>query len=566
MDKLKPILAQKFWIFFGIVLILPVVGYFMTTGELAAQIKTRMESLESTFKGIPAGTDSPNEQWSTGLQLLNEKQRLHNLTANLKLWEVQKAKMRWPEDIAAVMSKAEYFKPVPPEQGGTDAQHKYQYDYPREIRRLWEIVDPMDDGMNQRDSDKRRKIAFPMANLHQTNTGRWAELPPTHEDIWQCQEDIWLQTELLQAIARVNANAISQGDAFVKQLDKILLFGGATATATGDAGGASPSAAPGGSPYSGQEAAMFGGGGMPGMGGGGRRSDSAALSAEINVGEEFTVANDPNVLSGGGVSGGGAGGGMGKAYPTESGGMPQQPGGSGGEKSDIKRYIDEDENQPYKRRGFSIKVVMDHTKVPDLIAELMNSPFPVEIVRVQQVWLSDMASPPGGGGGSPYMASGGATPYPNPSFKAPGGAEFTPAFAPGDDAGAGLSGGGNPMRTGTSGTGSQAAAMSDPNLAQVAILGVWTLYRPPAPAPNAGQAAPGSASPNPEVVSTPAAAAQENSVNATTSTKPAASESTDATSAESKKPESGDASSAEPAKPEKKEPASDVDKPTDESK
>lgn len=499
MNKLKPILAQKFWIFFGVVLILPVVGYFMTTGELAAQIKTRKESLDKTYTEIPTGANSPNEQWSAGLQALNEKQRLHNLTANLKLWETQKAKMRWPEDIAAVMSKAQYFTPVPPEQGGTDAQHKYQYDYPREIRRLWEIVDPLDDGVNQRDSDKRRKILFPMANLHQTNTARWAELPPTHEDIWQCQEDIWLQTELLQAIARVNVNAISQGDAFVKQLDKILLFGAKTVAGDTDAATASP----GGSPFAGQETTMFGGG----PGGGGRRGETSVLSADINVGEEFAVLPDSSVLSGGGV-GGNAGGMPMKSFSGEANPLPPSAGDPAGEKPSSNRYIDEDETQPYKRRGFSIKVIMDHTKVPDLIAELMNSPFPVEIVRVQQVWLSDSASPPGGGG-SPFMAGGGGAPYPNPSFKGPGAADSTTAFPLADGPGArpipGLSGGGNPQQPGATGAGSQ-AAMSDPNLAQVAILGVWTLYRPPAPTENAGQSAPGSAAPNQAVGTTPAAA------------------------------------------------------------
>ena len=74
MDKLKPILAQKFWIFFGVVLILPVVGYFMTKGELAAQIETRWSGLDKTFTDIPTGADCPNEQWTQGLTVLNDPQ------------------------------------------------------------------------------------------------------------------------------------------------------------------------------------------------------------------------------------------------------------------------------------------------------------------------------------------------------------------------------------------------------------------------------------------------------------------------------------------------------------
>lgn len=540
MEKLKPILAQKFWIFFGIVLILPVVGYFMTTGKLAAEIKTRMELLETNFKGIPSGVDSPNDAWSKGLQLLNDQQALDNRLANEDLWRDQKEKLRWPDDIAAVMNKADYFTSVDPDKGGSDTQFKYQYDYPREIRRLWEIVDPLDDGKNLRDSNKRRKVAFPMSDLHQTNTARWTDLPPTHQDIWECQEDIWLQTELLQAIARVNANSISQGDAFVKQLGKVLLFG-ATKAVAGAAAGASPE----GGPPAGGDGGGFGAM-MSGMGGGGPQNKSAAISANINIAEEFSVITDSTVLAGtGGGAGGGAssvGGMMAKGMMGEgdSASPAQSPGGT---TSLSKRYIDEDEKQPYKRRGFYIKVVMDHTKVPDLIAELMNSPFPVEIVRVQQVWLSDSATPSGGGGASPF---GGLGPGGFASFNPTGGGDVAAGNATGaDDFNSGASG--TFARPGASGTTSQ-SAMSDPNLAHVAILGVWTLYRPPALAADAGQSAPATA--------TPPAAAQS-AEETTAETKPAAAE---ATSDEPKKPDNGETPKSESAKPENQESEKETDK------
>lgn len=56
MDKLKPILAQKFWILFSMVLIMPMAGYFMTKGKLAAEIDDRLKKLNDSFGGIPAGT------------------------------------------------------------------------------------------------------------------------------------------------------------------------------------------------------------------------------------------------------------------------------------------------------------------------------------------------------------------------------------------------------------------------------------------------------------------------------------------------------------------------------
>jgi hypothetical protein len=491
MDKLKPILAQKFWIFFGIVLIMPMVGYFMSKGTLADQIKSRWDALNSVYGSIPSGTGSPNETWEQGVNVLNEQRALQNRLAHEALWQMQAVKMRWPQEIADVMKKAEYFKPVPPEAGGIDVPFKYPHSYPRELLRLWEIVDPIDDGKNLRDSDKRRKIAFAMADLHQAAGWQsWPEFAPSFDKIWAAQEDIWLQTELLQAIARVNRTAISQGDADIKQLGKITLFGGKKSTGA-------PSTSPGatisgGEPSFSEGNPAFGSMGPMGpMGSGGRTE--AALSADINLAEEFEVSLE---------SQGGARGAMGSFVGSENASATT----TGGASTEVQRYIDNDEASPFKRRGFYFKVVMNHRKVPELIAELMNSPFPVEIVRIHQVWYHN-PNATSSGSGSPFTVSSGsgaASPFGSfPSAESFGASPETTIEAS-TDASSGIFGSGSPMgRPGASGSGSL-AAMADPNLAEVAILGVWTLYRPPAPAAGGAQPTP-TASPAPAVTGSPAA-------------------------------------------------------------
>ena len=448
MDKLKPVLAQKFWIFFGLVLIMPIAGYFMTKGDLAAQITDRWKKLDDTFKGIPAGTDAPNKAWIDGLTGQNSQQELHNGLANDALWKAQAAKMRWPTEIAAAMQQCEYFKELSPERGGGQVPFKYQLNYARQIRRLWEIVDPLDDAKNPRNSDARRKVVFAMADLQQVNPARWEQFEPSFEEIWTCQEDIWLQTELLSAVARVNANYQSVVDAVIKQLGKVTLFGG-TKTA-GDAGTAAPA---GGSSMGGD------GGFNPGMGGA-RKAETAA-SADISLAEEFNASIDQ--------AAGPAASGFSMSPDAGSGGS----GGAAPAKSDVKRYLDDDEKQPFKRRGFYIKLVMDHRKVPELLAELMNSSFPVEIIRVHQTWYSDT-----GTGGA---ASGGGSMAGGPSVGFGGSEAYAPPTAGGDSSSATTSTSGT--RPGISSNASQ-SAMSDPNLASVAILGVWTLYRPPVIDPN----------------------------------------------------------------------------------
>ena len=457
MDKLKPVLAQKFWIFFGLVLIMPVAGYFMTKGDLAAQIDERWKKLNTTFTDIPAGTDSPNESWSKGLNDLNSQQELLNGQANDALWKAQAAKMRWPREIAAAMQQCEYFKSLSPERGGGQVPFKYRLNYTREIRRLWEIVDPLDDAKNLRDSNARRKVVFAMSELQQVNPAKWEVFAPEFEELWACQEDIWLQTELLSAVARVNANYQSQLDAPIKQLGKTTLFGGTTVKGDAAAGPATggPSMADGGI------------GSMMGA----PRKTETATSVDIPLAEEFIMSLD----QGGGAAAPGFGGGFGG-----DGGSPGKDLGGGGPtaaKSDVKRYLDDDDKLPFKLRGFYIKLVMDHRKVPELLAELMNSPFPVEIIRVHQTWYSDAGAGGAAGGGGPMAGLSGASGPPK-GFGTFGASEgLAPPTSSGDDPSTATTGTSGP-RPGISIAASQ-AAMSDPNLASVAILGVWTLYRPP---------------------------------------------------------------------------------------
>ncbi len=538
MDKLKPILAQKFWILFSVVLIMPLAGYFMTKGKLAAEITDRFKALNDSFGGVPAGTGVPNDSWTTRLNEINKQQEVHNRRANQELWVKQKEVMAWPKNVAPIMTKAEYFTELSQEQKGDQVLFNYPQSYRQQIRALWEIVDPLDDGVNRRDSDKRRKVAFAMADLQQSAVMLTENSTPTFKEIWNAQEDIWLQTELLQAIRRLNANSISQGDAFVKKLDKIQMFGGTKSTGDATASTAGGGMMGGGMAGGGSDmGGMFGGA----SGFGGTSRGESAVSADINLAEEFNAETEVS----GGTSGGG---GAGFAMPGNE--MGTTFGGAGG-KTEIKRYIDFVEGQRYKRRGFSIKLVMDHRKVPDLIAELMNSPFPVEIVRVQQVWLSDTSNTSGGN----QMGGAGAGGFAGfkPTTGADAGATTNTGFT--EDSGAG--GFGNPMPTGTTGQSGaggagSAAALADPNLAQVAIVGVWTLYLPPPPATDAEQTAPPSlGAPATGLAATPenvAPAAAEAETTAADS-KPATTEPTEGTGDEPKKADDPDAPKSDPDKP-----------------
>ena len=552
MDKLKPILAHKFWILFGVVLIMPMAGYFMTKGGLAATIETRRTALDGKEKSIPTGAESPNEQWATGLKDINAQIALKNRQANDQLWKVQHELMRWPDDISVTMKITEYFKAPASVDKASDVQYKYVNDYPEEVRRLWQIVDPQDDPKNPRDSDAKKKLVFSMGDLHLADNSRWSELAPNLNDIWAAQEDIWLQTELLSAIKRVNANSQSVTDSFIKQIGKVQLFG-ATKAAAGAA--AATGGAQSGPPGEGGGVMMGFGGGGAGEGvasyGGGSRSGSGSTSNEIPLSEEFTLTQEA-------TAGSSKGDGAAASYTTGApgaspGGAPAGSPAATPGAMDPRRYIDFVEGQPFKRRGFYIKLVMDHRKVPELIVELMNSPFPVEIIRIHQTAFSDGGLGGSGGGGG---AGGGGN---NPLLGGGGGGAAVPGISrvggPGGETGAGpgaiddYSGGGAGAGIGgrqNTSTSSGQSATTDPSLAHVAILAVWTLYTPP-PAPPEG--APG------VVPATPAAATPVTPAN-----EPAASNPSPDPAAPA---EPGDAKNAppQPKEPEEKPESSDPDQP-----
>ncbi|MEM1062249.1 MAG: hypothetical protein AAGJ97_07970, partial [Planctomycetota bacterium] len=117
-----------------------------------------------------------------------------------------------------------------------------------------------------------------------------------------------------------------------------------------------------------------------------------------------------------------------------------------------RRYVDDNESEPFKTRAFYIKVVMDHRYLPDFIVELSRSSFPIRIIRVHQAERNGTIYDSGTTGGS-RRSSGGRS--------------------------ARESGRGG--RTGSRievGMENVDSALLDPHMADITIAGLMTIYRP----------------------------------------------------------------------------------------
>ena len=359
MDKLQPIIKHHFWIVFLIALALPPVAWWMTTGELAAEISDRTSSLESTFSGIANGQNAPNDDWTNGVNQRITVRTEANRLALKRLWKAQTDLMVWPPNVAKWMDVCPYRGELDDVRIKQILPDIYRSDYELAVRRVWLIPEPIDDGKTRVDPELKQKVVFPYQSLPRIDAAKWSALPPTWQEIWNAQEDLWLLSEVLSAVRRTNESTSSITDSYVKQILQVDLFGGKRAAAPSSGSTGSTSSFPGG------------GAGFPGMVG---RNTSArggvtALSkpAEFPISEEYDLTN---------------------AGPRGAANFMQLEGGASSASasvdpnSDESRYIQTED--AYRTRLFKLNVVVDQMQVPTLIRELLNSQYPIEVIRFQQ--------------------------------------------------------------------------------------------------------------------------------------------------------------------------------------
>ncbi|MEE3366298.1 MAG: hypothetical protein VX304_11670, partial [Planctomycetota bacterium] len=507
MDKLKPVLAHKFWILFVIVLVLAPFGWSSGTGALTDGIEGEKKKLEGTFKkigGLAASAGEKNDNWIAELTKINSAMASRTTMAAGKLWDGQKQLKVWPPRIARRAPVFHCLEDVTTVLGAPNGNANvirtfYKLDYERELDRVWLLVEP------EQAPQGARKVRFAREDLPTPGRYPWQGFDPSIEEIYSAQEDLWLISSLLTAIREVNAGTVSIVDSHVKELQLIQLFRGTrlssgTSGSSSDGGDAGAGGAPeaggagggaagaGAGPLPGQPtgvAAGVGGGGgggaMGAMGGGGGQVGGTQFTVPVDFAltEEFSAVLIIGQKSqdGGGAMGGATGGAMGGAAGGPMGGgsspmgseVPMGGAGapmggataSGGDTADASgspdplKYYCEDSDFA-RTRGFKLKLVVDHRKVPELLAALSRSPWPIEIIHVNQgpsdtiiYRPSEVVASRGAGGGTPM--GGGGTPMGGGGFGGTpmGGGGGTPMGAGGGFGGTPMGGGGGtPMGAG----------------------------------------------------------------------------------------------------------------------
>lgn len=490
MDKLKPVLEQKFWILLGIAIILPIVAWRSMSNQLSADIVTRTSQVDKAFTSVPKdAAKSPNISWGDGLKKINDEREAYIAQESKRLLEAQLKYFRLPPAVE------KYRGPFRGKFTAMEGRDRYRVNYENEILALQRIVDPLDPVTG------KGKVYLPNGVIPRVPPGRWSgyNLPGDNE-IWDAQEDIWLMTSLFEAIKDVNEGKQSIVDAPIKQILSLVLRGGSRADINRRMRESAPAAA---KPAEKKKTKSSRRGGF------GDDDANSQLVQEM-MDEEQGAATSNQIANArpGSISfdlmevfgDNGEGAAKTKAEKDKEEGrrnfasamVSAATPGAAPKTAAISRYVDNAApGQNYVTRGFFIYLVMDHREVPELLAKLASAPFPAEILRVHITG---------------YTFDGRVPSFEEQRATSMGAASRLPQ-------------GGDPVKKVDPAADAFARGMRDPALANVAIAGLLTIYQPDskaanevaakAPAangPNAAAAAPasGAAAPAKSDVKTPA--------------------------------------------------------------
>jgi hypothetical protein len=561
MDKLKPLLENKFWIFLFLAILLPTIGWFVASGTFAEEIEKREADLKKSFDSLDIQQPPANEVWTQNAKVLVEDEQARLDKTSVSLWETQKKLMDWPAGVQDLMVDVPYEGTIPPR-----ARENYRglgKGYEKQLVEFESILEPYDP------VKRTGKVLIGRDAYTHVPIGIWKSGPPTSQAMWNAQIDAWLVRSIFRAIKNMNKGNEKLSDSTIVQVLDLRLRGGIR----------DYSASMGTNVAAGTSATSTGSGGgegyadsYTGSSEGGYSSDANGGLGKLAVKLQFDLSDElgPDAGARGGTTGSSGEYGTTEASTTTPAGATGATAAAQGPR----RYVDDDATLPFRTRGFVLGVVMNHRYLNDFLAELSGSDFPIQVLRVhQQINNPDQLARVGrtgsrtrGGSGSGYPSSGfgGAstggfggtgTGYEtseygneNETESAFGGSSTRGSRSPGSSPG----GAGNDLMV--------KQALSDPNLATVWIGGLITLFKP-VEQPSAGQTA-----------TAPESSAEEAAPPTSTQTDPTAAETVPENSktpaADSEKPADPQtnpkANTPEDHKSDTPQPASDVPQPAPE--
>ncbi len=387
MEKLQPLIKHKYWIIAGTALLLPFIGWWLSTGAVAETIEKRWTELSGL--DVPSGSNTPNKDYIDHMDEVNKVLGDRQTKLATRLYDEQKRLHTWPGDLAAYMNDKKYREPADDQALRIYGRyHLDEIDQMLKDARQYQFHYTVDEkgkpGINE-----TGVLAVTKESIPHVDRAVWARTPPTSSEMWDTQEDVWLTRSILEAINGVNKDATKISDAPIRVLVSLILRGGSRTdpTATSADGQSMSDVGDGG----GMPGGGMPGGGMPGGAGFGETDDGGDGMSPGGFGGVQSISTNLDAVFGpdalATATDGGEGDGGPAAPPAAMPGGLAGDDGMNGTGQKKRRYVDDDPTLPYKTRGFYIEVYMLHDKLPDLQAALVSMKWPTELLIVQQVAL-----------------------------------------------------------------------------------------------------------------------------------------------------------------------------------
>lgn len=487
MDKLQPFIKYHFWLLFILAFVMPPLAWWMTTSDLQATITERTNALDTSYGSISDGVNKPNDDWITRAEELIRIRKETNTRTVERLWEWQKSLVKWPPSVSLSMNACPYRGEITDSSIARRVPIDYRRNYSREARRVWLLSEPIGHETDPIPPNAPRKVWFPLSQMPQVPAEKWQNLPPSFIEIWNSQEDLWLLEQLMMAVKRTNANSNTITDSFVREIREVGLFGGTRVQPNEVSAGAAASAS--------LNPMMSGA--PPAFSGARKTGRRIPTSSKFNLEQEFKVKGLTAVTGRRNSSS--------LSSMNEGMGMSMNEGMLGSEgttnTASASADLNVDENRyvtvkdAYRTRGFHLVVTMHQQYVPDLIRELLDSQYPIDIIRMEQVARNpdepdgSTESRPGGpeSGGPTSFGPVAGVPSSSGAFDS---GEEEPDI-PEDSPNEGIDGEGgegfDEMGEGESSTApitnsAVKLALSELDLVEFSIVGEMYLYNPPKPA------------------------------------------------------------------------------------
>jgi hypothetical protein len=359
MDQLKLVLEYKFWILAGVALLLPPIGWYTATENLASETAGRFKKIDDTEKQVSKlKDDTPNEKWIAG-----EKEIDRELTASVnqsqeRLYEHQKPVMTMPGIVQQALDRCKltYKHEGTVSDEFLTARELFVQYYAEDWKNAVKLVKPFSmtsgEGLVVLPDPQQQESGI---TRHSEVEASWRQsLGFTAIQMWEVQEDVWFLRCLMQAIARVNEGTTELGNSRIKKINEARLRGGDLAdlnTRQSGNTGSKPGAAT-----------------KPVM--------SMQLTANSGSGDESNYKppksfDADDIFGDDGSKGSANGDPRGKKF--DAGSSP----------TEVRRWFESGPNQKWRTRGFVLRLVMDEREIPTLLTSLTQSAFPVEILHVE---------------------------------------------------------------------------------------------------------------------------------------------------------------------------------------